>query len=248
MPEPARQDKAAIVTGAGSGIGRACALALDELGHRVALVGRDEGRLRAVAAECRGAVPLVADVGERVQVDAAVAAAVAELGRLVVAVANAGTFPPRLPLDELSTEAWRATLAINLDGAFHTIAAVLPHLRATRGYLFGVGSVYGGGGMRLGAPYAASKAGMGALVQSGLQEWEQHGVRATQIDPGIVRTPMAADVPDDVALLEPEDIARAMRFCLELSPAAIVREIAVERATVARNDREVQEDAPRWHR
>ncbi|HEU4702735.1 MAG TPA: SDR family oxidoreductase [Conexibacter sp.] len=239
--------KGALVTGAGSGIGRACALALDAMGYRVALVGRDLERLRATADACRDAVPLTADVRRREQVDAAIGEAVAQLGRLDVAVVNAGTFPPRLRIDETTDEAWRETLAINLDGAFHTIAAALPHLRATSGYVFGVGSVYGEGGMRLGAPYAASKSGMAALVYSVLQEWEEHGVRATLIDPGIVRTPMASGHPDEAALLEPEDVARAVRFCLELSPAAIVRQIAVERTVVARNDREVQENARRWH-
>jgi NADP-dependent 3-hydroxy acid dehydrogenase YdfG len=218
------------------------------LGHRVALLGRDSGRLDAVAGECRDAVPLVADVCNRDEVDRAVGSAIAEFGRLDVAVINAGTFPPRLRVDETAAEVWRDTLAVNLDGAFKTVAAVLPHLRATRGYVFGIGSVYGKGGMRLGASYAASKAGIAALMHSVLQEWEDHRVRATLIAPGKVNTPMVGDVAGDERLLAPEDIARAVRFCLSLSPVAIVREIEIERTSVARNDREQQENTPQRYR
>ncbi|MEN3278968.1 MAG: hypothetical protein V7607_108 [Solirubrobacteraceae bacterium] len=237
----------ALVTGGGSGIGLACARLLSELGHQVALVGRDREKLEAAATECPGALALQADVASREEVAAAVRRAVEAFGGLDVAVVSAGVFPSRERLDEVSDSSWRDTLAINLDGAFHTLAEVVPHLRERGGYVFAIGSIYANGGLRLGAPYAASKAGLAGLVHTLIQEWEEHQVRATLISPGVVRTGMVGDGRrDDHGLLSPDDVAHAVRFCLGLSGAALVREIVLERAEVARNDRDVQEDPARW--
>lgn len=236
----------ALVTGAGSGIGRACAVRLSRMGYAVALLGREAAKLEALEEECRDALALPADVTDPAQVVRAVDAAVANFGRLDVVVVNAGVFPPRRRVDHTAAEDWGRTLGVNLDGAYHTVKAVLPHLRNTGGYLFGVASVYARGGLRFGAPYAASKAGMVALLDTVNQEHEEHGVRATVISPGVVRTAMAGQRRRDLELLEPDDIAKTLAYCLDLSRAALVRTVEVERAAVSRNDREVQEDIPAW--
>lgn len=239
-------NRAALVTGAGSGIGLATARELGAMGYRVALLGRDSAKLATAEADIEGSIAVECDVAERRAVGVAVARAVDEFGGLDVVVANAGTFSSRATLDQTTEEEWRAVLATNLDGVFFTLAAALPHLRRRHGYAFVVGSLYSRYALRLGAAYTASKWGALGLSHTLVQEFEEHGVRSTAVLPGVVATAMV-DLPAD-DLLEARDVARTVRWCLELSRNALVREVLLERVAVARNDAEIQEDAPAWHR
>jgi NAD(P)-dependent dehydrogenase (short-subunit alcohol dehydrogenase family) len=240
--------RAALVTGGGSGIGLACARALRELGYRVALCGRDTRKLEAAATAIGDAAWIACDVTNRDAVEAAVADTVDRFGRLDVVVANAGVFPPsRATLDRTPLDEWEVVTATNLDGVFHTLAAALPYLRVSAGYAFVIGSIYSRHALRLSAAYTASKFGALGLTHTLLQEHEEHGVRATAILPGIVDTSMVTGDHHRDELLRADDVARTLRWCLELSPAAIVREVTIERAGVARVDIELQETSPAWH-
>ena len=239
-------ERAALVTGAGSGIGLACARTLGELGYGVVLCGRDKAKLERAAETVQGGVAVPCDVTSRDSVDAALSATVDRFGGLDVVVANAGVFPGRATLDQIRLEEWELVLSTNLDGVFHTLAAALPDLRERSGYAFTIASIYSRHALRLAGSYNASKFGALGLSHTLLQEYEEHGVRATAILPGIVNTAMVTGEhkPDD--LLHPDDIAKTIRWCLSLSPAAIVREVTVERAEVSRVDIELNENSPAW--
>jgi NAD(P)-dependent dehydrogenase (short-subunit alcohol dehydrogenase family) len=114
----------------------------------------------------------------------------------------------------------------------HTLAACAPHLRERRGYAFVVSSVSGKQGMPEGGTYSASKWGLLGLAHSYLREAAPHGVRVTAICPGLVDTPMLGPGRRG-DILTTDDVAETVRYCLALSPVALVREIVLERTAVA---------------
>jgi NAD(P)-dependent dehydrogenase (short-subunit alcohol dehydrogenase family) len=216
------------------------------MGLDVVICGRDTRKLEAAAARI-DARWIACDVTRRETVEAAVDGTLDLFGRLDVVVANAGVFPPsRATIDMTPRDEWELVMRTNLDGVFHTFAAALPELRAHSGYAFAIGSIYSRHALRLSAAYTASKFAVLGLTHTLLQEYEEHGVRATAILPGIVDTAMVTGDHGSDELLRPEDVAQTVRWCLELSPAAIVREVTLERAAVARVDIELQETSPAW--
>lgn len=164
--------KAAIVTGSGTGVGRATALRLAELGcHVVVNYSRSKDAAEEVAAAARGrgvrAVAVRADVSDDADCRALVAAAVAELGRLDVLVNNAGTtdFIPHPELEKVTDEVWDRILGVNLKGPFQCARAAKPHLQADGGgHVVNVSSVAGVYGTGSSIPYCASKAALNVLT------------------------------------------------------------------------------------
>ncbi|WP_224360898.1 SDR family NAD(P)-dependent oxidoreductase [Hyalangium versicolor] len=161
--------KGVLVTGAGSGIGAATARAFAEEGARVAVHYRNkEEQARALAAEI-GGVALRADLTVEAEVDALIPAAVKELGRLDVLVANAGHWPPQdEPVWQMSLERWRRTLAENLDSVFLSCRAFLRHVETTKtGSLVLISSTAGIFGEAGHSDYAAAKGALaGGFVKS----------------------------------------------------------------------------------
>jgi meso-butanediol dehydrogenase/(S,S)-butanediol dehydrogenase/diacetyl reductase len=189
---------AALVTGAGSGIGRAVAHALAADGYARALVGRRREPLEELSAELPQALAVPADVGDAAGVRAAVAAAVEAFGGLDVLVANAGVGTSG-PAGEESLESWERTLRINLTGAFVATQVCLPHLLERRGsavYVASVNAVLAGPGW---TSYCVSKAGLVMLAKCVAADYGRAGVRANAVCPGWVRTPMGDADMDDVA-------------------------------------------------
>ncbi|MFC7607755.1 SDR family NAD(P)-dependent oxidoreductase [Teichococcus aestuarii] len=139
--------KVVVVTGAGSGIGEGTARRFAAEGAMVVLCGRTEAKLRRVAADLDAERTLVqpADVSERAQAEALIAATLARFGRLDVLVNNAGTVVTG-PLLELEPEAWRRVMATDLDGVYFCTRAALPHLLEAKGSIVNVSSVSGTGG------------------------------------------------------------------------------------------------------
>ncbi len=216
--------KTAFVTGSTRGIGLAVARALYAAGANVAIVGRDEARARAVAAEFGNrAVGVGCDVADRAQVEAALAAAEAALGPIDILVNNAGLTRDNILL-RLSDEDWDAVLDANLKGAFYTTRAVIKGMMKRRaGRIINITSVVGLTGNKGQANYAASKAGLVGLTKSVAKEYAARGVLANCIAPGFIETDMTAALPSEAraALLEgialgrlgrPEDIATAVLF------------------------------------
>ena len=178
----------ALVTGAGSGIGAATARRLAADGWRLALSGRRDGPLRAVADEL-GALAIVGDAATERGAAAAVDETVRHYGRLDALVANAGVMLPGRA-EELSVDDWNETLRINLTGPFLQARRSLDHLRRSGGAIVAVSSV---GGLRAGpgaVAYSTSKAALNMLVQALAVDHASEGVRVNAVAPGWVRTEM----------------------------------------------------------
>ncbi|MEQ1567021.1 MAG: SDR family NAD(P)-dependent oxidoreductase [Myxococcota bacterium] len=190
MSSPFR-DASVWITGGGSGLGRAMALELAHQGANVALSGRRVDRLEQVAAEVRelGRTALVVpcDCTDEAQVHAAAEAAAEGLGRIDVAIANAG-FGVSGPVESLSADDWRRQLDINVVGCAITARHAIPHLVATRGRLALVGSVSGLVYLPGNAAYQASKAAVLALGRTLAMELAPRGVSCTVLQPGFVKS------------------------------------------------------------
>jgi 3-oxoacyl-[acyl-carrier protein] reductase len=187
--------KTALVTGGGRGIGRGIALEFAREGADVAVnYRRDEDAARAtvrdVEALGRRAIAVRADVSDWDQVNAMVAEAVGFLGGLDIAVANSGVASRFQTIAELPPAEWRRVTATDLDGAFHTAKATIPHVVARRGVVLFVSSVGADMAAAGGAPYHASKAGVNTLMRVLAKEVAADGVRVNCIAPGLVRSDM----------------------------------------------------------
>lgn len=202
-------DRSVLVTGAARGIGRATAEAFAAAGARVALLDQDEAAVHAAAEELRGAghdtLPIVADVASSAAVDHAVAQCAKVFGGLDVLVANAG-ISEACAIDEYTDEAWNRILAVNLNGAFYSIRASLPHLKRSRGTIVIVSSMTGVVGQARGAAYDASKGALIAITRSLALELAPAGLRVNCVCPAGVDTPLmrawAATLPEPETVLQ----------------------------------------------
>jgi NAD(P)-dependent dehydrogenase (short-subunit alcohol dehydrogenase family) len=221
-------ERAALVTGASSGIGLAVARALAEDGYGIALAARRASLLDDLAAELGGrALPVPTDVTDARAVETLVATTVERFGRIDVVVTSAGV-GRWLPLEALEETVWDEQLDVNLKGTYLVARAALPHLRASRGYLVTISSVSGTIGQAHGAAYNASKWGVRGFTQSFLKEARGDGVRATAICPGLVATPMVGrDVADDIIAVD--DVVATVRWLLSLRPIVQVKDVVLER-------------------
>ncbi len=236
----ATKTQTALVTGAGSGIGRGVATALDRLGLRVALVGRDAAKLEqtrsGLSQSAGAAVVAPCDVADRGAVDAMVARVLKDLGAIDVLVCNAGTNVRNRSLETLDPADWDRMIATNLTGAYNLVHAVLPSMREQgSGLVVQICSISGKRASVLGgAGYSASKFGQAALGICLGREEGMHGIRSTVIYPGEVNTPILDARPVPVpgerreAILQPDDVAAAVRFLVELHPRANVPELIIK--------------------
>lgn len=168
--------KRVLITGAARGIGAATARRLHERGARVVLAGIEPDELAQVASACGGALAVVCDVRDRRQVDAAVEAAVHELGGLDVVIANAGV-AAQLPLVGGEAEIFERTVEVNLFGAYYTLRAAGPHIAHPGGYALAISSLAAAVHPPLLGAYSASKAGVEAMADSLRVELASSGAR-----------------------------------------------------------------------
>jgi 3-oxoacyl-[acyl-carrier protein] reductase len=181
--------KVALVTGGNRGIGLACASALAEAGHRVAVTSR--------SSDVDGFFTVRCDQTDPEQVEAAVKAVEAELGPVEVLVANAGITKDGLLLT-MSDESFTSVLDANLTGTFRLVRRCAKGmLRLKKGRIILVGSVVGltGGGGQVN--YAASKAGLVGIARSVARELGSRGITANVVAPGFIDTDMTAELGDD---------------------------------------------------
>ncbi|MFI6124243.1 SDR family NAD(P)-dependent oxidoreductase [Streptomyces sp. NPDC051064] len=218
---------AALLTGAGQGIGAATARRLASEGAAVLVTDLDAGRAERTAAGIRGtggtAEALACDVGDRAAVEAAVAHAVAVHGRLDVLVNNAYADHVDAPLfEDEADEPWARSLDITLGGPYRCSRAALPHLVASgRGSVVNIGSVNGEQDFG-GHAYSAAKAGLASLTRTLAGHAGPRGVRVNLVAPGTIRTDAwagrEAELERAAALYplgrvgEPDDIAAAVAF------------------------------------
>ena len=191
-------DRTALVTGAGSGIGRAIALALAAEGARVVAAGRraeplDE-TVRLIENQGGKALAVTADVTRPEDAETLVRAAVDTFGSLDVAVNNAGVFRGGAPLADLSEADWQTQLDTNVTGVFLALRAEIRRMRTqpSGGAIVNVASTFGAHKRVPGAAaYAASKAAVSALTRGAALDHIREGVRINAVSPGAVETPMS---------------------------------------------------------
>ena len=228
-------NKTAVITGAGSGVGAATALALAKQGWRIALVGRRREVLEAVAAKISGALVCPCDIGDAAAVAAMGARVLAEFGSVEVLVNAAGTNAPQRALEVLSLADYRAMMDANLNGAFYCVQAFLPQMRACgSGTIVNIVSDAGkAASPKAGPGYVMSKFGMAGLTQAINAEERGRGVRACGIFPGDIDTPILEKrpAPPDAAarakMMQPEDIAECVLLAINLPARVIVEEMLV---------------------
>lgn len=187
--------KAALVTGAGSGIGKATALLLAKEGAKVAVLGRTEDEIRKTAKEIEDAggtaLPLAADVTDDKGMKAAIAKVVDAFGRLDIVVANAGINGVWAPIEELTPEEWDETIAINLRGTYLTIHHAVPRLEAAGGgAIVIISSINGTRTFTTpgASAYSATKAGQLAMAQQLALELGPRQIRVNAICPGAIES------------------------------------------------------------
>jgi len=238
-------DKVALITGASSGIGEAVARLLAQEGVRLVLAARRIDRLAALAGELRAefGTPVVVratDVANWPQVQETVSAGEAELGPIDILVNNAGVMPIS-PIAEARVEDWIQMVDVNVKGVLHTLGAVLPGMIQRRsGHIVSIGSLAGRRPMPGGTVYSATKFAVRALT-AGLQLElsSAHGIRATDVQPGVVETELLDHIPSPVLRtafaegwkerrkLRSEDVARAVLFALSAPAHVNVNEILI---------------------
>jgi NADP-dependent 3-hydroxy acid dehydrogenase YdfG len=227
----------AVVTGAGSGIGRALALALGNAGAATLLVGREAARLNAVASELAGGGRAARTCPVDLATDAGIAELVASVARegerVDILVHAAGDYAMGV-VEEVPVESLDRLLRVNLLAPYALTRAMLPALRRAQGQVVFVNStaaLHPGAGV---AAYAASKAGLRALADALRAEVNADGIRVLSIFPGRAATPMQEAIhrregmpyrPE--TLLQPEDVAAAVLAALRLARTAEVTEIAI---------------------
>jgi NAD(P)-dependent dehydrogenase (short-subunit alcohol dehydrogenase family) len=190
----------ALVTGASKGIGAACARALSDAGHRVALVSRDSDALAAVAATLPGETLVVpADMLDPAAVDAAFARVEEEWGAVEILVVNAGA-SMSAPLVRTSDEDWQRMLDLNLTAPFRCLRRALPAMTSAGfGRVVVIASVAGKVGSARIAAYTASKHGVLGLVRTAAMEVARTGVTVNAVCPGYVDTPMTDESVANIA-------------------------------------------------
>jgi NAD(P)-dependent dehydrogenase (short-subunit alcohol dehydrogenase family) len=217
-----------LITGAGSGIGRATALAFLEDGFRVALAGRRADKLQAVADEAGDARVFVraTDVTRPDDVRALFDAVVARFGRLDVLFNNAGRGAPPVPLEELPFDTWRAVIDTNLTGAFLCTQQAFRVMKAQSprgGRIINNGSISAHVPRANSAAYTASKHALTGLTKSTSLDGREYDIACGQIDIGNAATELSMRLPQPEPMMDVAHVARAVLSMAKLPPGANVQ-------------------------
>ena len=232
------ENKVAVVTGGGSGIGLAIAEMLSGEGCRVVLAGRTAERLHAAAEWKQAARPETypVDVADRQGVQQLFEWVRTRLGPVEILVNSAGVNITSRSMKEMTPAQWDHVLAVNVTGAYNCIHAVLPAMRARQsGIIVNISSVAGKRVTVLGGvAYCASKFAMTALGTGvGIEEAER-GIRVTNVYPGEVDTPLLSQRAEPVSeqrraiMLQPADVARMVQAIVRLPARAHVPELVIK--------------------
>ncbi len=219
--------KAALITGAGGGIGRALAGALAEGGANLVLCGRNVERLSESCEIARAAgveaIPFPGDLTGDGYPAACVKRATDRFGRLDILINNAGEVLAK-PFEAIAPEEYDRVMAVNTRAPFLMCQAALPHLKAAQGAILNIGSVVSHKGYPMQSVYGASKHALLGFTKSLASEVAGDGVRVMMLSPGTVLTDMAWRVRPDLnpeELILPEEIAELAVFLLTRKTAVI---------------------------
>jgi NAD(P)-dependent dehydrogenase (short-subunit alcohol dehydrogenase family) len=198
------QDRAAVVTGGGSGIGRAVALTLAASGASVLVADVVQGAAQSVADEITGkggiARPFTVDVTDVSGVTAMVAAA-RDLGPLKIAVNNAGIGGESNPVADYSIEGWQKVIEVNLNSVFYCMRAQIPAMaEAGGGSIVNMASVLGSVGFASSAAYVTAKHGVVGMTKNAALEYAGQGIRVNAVGPGFITTPLLEANLDEAAI------------------------------------------------
>jgi NAD(P)-dependent dehydrogenase (short-subunit alcohol dehydrogenase family) len=224
-----RRHGVAVVSGAGSGIGREIALRLARRGHPLALLGRRRELLEEVLAEAGGeGVALVCDVRDDAAISVAARAVEERWGAASIVVPAAGV-AVIAPLEEIPPQRFRETIDTNLTGASLLIASLLGAMkRRGSGWIFPILSPAARRGFPGWSAYCAGKWGLAGLVAALREELAGSGVRITSVYPGATATPLWDGLPgswDRARMVPVAEVGRAVEAALDGDPAALVEEI-----------------------
>lgn len=190
------QGKVALITGAGSGIGKAAAFLLAKEGAVIAALGRTDDELAAVVDQINAtggkAIKLLADISKPDQMENALNDTVQQLGKLDIVFANAGVNGVWAPIEEITPEEWDQTININLRGTFLTVKYAIPYMKSNGGSIIVTSSV---NGTRIfsnagATAYSSTKAAQVAFTQMAALELAKHHIRVNVICPGAIETPI----------------------------------------------------------
>jgi NAD(P)-dependent dehydrogenase (short-subunit alcohol dehydrogenase family) len=194
--------KIAIVTGAGSGIGRAAALALARDGWSVVLTGRRRAPIEEAARTAGGAsIAVESDVSDAASVAKLFEAARSKFGRLDLLFNNAGAGAPPVPLEDLTPEQWTGVVNVNLNGMFYCLAAAFRQMKSQNprgGRIINNGSISATAPRPNSAPYTATKHAVTGLTKSASLDGRKYDIAVGQIDIGNAATEMTARMKDGV--------------------------------------------------
>ena len=230
------KDKTILITGAGSGIGRATGLVFAREGANVVCADIDEAAAERVANQViqlgAGASHIRCDVTKRAEVDAMVAHAIETFGRVDFELNSAGAVLARKPFLEISEELWDMSYALNVKGTFNSAQAIIPHmLENGGGVIVNIASLaikMGGAGNSV--HYASAKGAVDVMTNGIGREFARRGVRCLSISPGPVDTPFHAETPPELLesfndqvpmgrMANPEEIAETVLFaCSDAAP------------------------------
>lgn len=221
-------DRIAIVTGAGQGIGKAIALRLANAGADVAIMDINLSAAETAAREIEGvgrkALPLQADVSQAAAVNAAVAQVLSTFGRVDILVNNAGIAGRTLPLTELEETDWDAVMGVNLTGVFLCCKAVIDAMIAQDyGRIVNIASIAGKEGNPTLIPYSVSKAGVICLTKALAKEVTDYNIRVNAVSPAVIETPILAGMAQSTVdymvskiplgrVGKPEEVAAVVNF------------------------------------
>jgi NAD(P)-dependent dehydrogenase (short-subunit alcohol dehydrogenase family) len=235
-------ERVALVTGAGSGIGRACAVALAEAGFQTVLAGRKKETLEqtAAAAPFGTCVVAPADVTDKRAVDELFSLVRSKFGRIDVLFNNAGAFAPPVLFEDLTEEQWRHVVDVNLTGSFLCAQAAFRMMKEQRpqgGRIINNGSISAHAPRPNSAPYTATKHAITGLTKSIALDGRKYDIACCQIDIGNALTEMTARMKDGVLqpngqmapepLMDVQDVARSVAFMASLPLESNVQFLAV---------------------